>query len=277
MRTKGISAKNRELLVALHHGTRGPFVIDEAVEVLGRPRDQTRQLLVSLAAGGWLNRIRRGIYSCAPPGFEGDPEFFADPWLVASKLLAPEYYIGGWSACEHWGLTDQTFRTTMAFTTRKLRRRDFTLSGMDYVACRTSQSRLFGICEVPVGDASVVVSDPTRTVIDVLDTPRSSGGIRPTVEVVDEYFSSSYRDDQLLSDYSLRFGNRTVHKRLGYLVEILGVEAAALLSECRRSLSAGVSLIDPDLPPNGPIISRWNLRINSPGLVLDSGDLARGC
>lgn len=263
MHAKGISAKNRALLAALHSGTNGPFVIDEAVEILGRPRPQARQLLASLAAGGWLNRIRRGIYSCVPLGFEDDPSKFVDPWVVVSKVLAPDYYVGGWSACEHWGLTDQTFRTTMAFTTCKLRRREFTLGQINYVAIRTSPSRLFGICKVPVGDVAVHASDPTRTVLDALHSPRTSGGIGPTLDVVGEYFSGSYRDDRLLSDYSLRFGNRTVYKRLGYLIETLGIDAAYLLAECTCRLSAGVSLLDPNLPPDGPILSRWNLRVNS--------------
>lgn len=263
MHAKGISAKNRALLGALHSGTNGPFLIDEAVEILGRPRVQTRQLLASLAAGGWLNRIRRGIYSCVPLGHEHDPDWFEDPWVVVSKVLAPEYYVGGWSACEHWGLTDQTFRTTMAFTTRRLRRREFTLGGMNYVAVRTSPSRLFGIREVPVGDSAVHASDATRTLLDILDTPRLSGGFRPTLDVVGEYFSGPHRNDDLLSDYSMRFGNRTVYKRLGYLIETLGFDAADLLAECRSRLSAGISLLDPDLPVDGPVLSRWNLRINS--------------
>lgn len=267
MHTKGISAKNRALLGSLHSGTSGPFAIDEAVEILGRPRDQTRQLLASLAAGGWLNRIRRGIYSCVPLGYESDRNWFEDPWVVVSKVLAPEYYVGGWSACEHWEFTDQTFRTTMAFTTRKLRRREFTLGGMKYVVIRTSRSRLFGLRDVPVGDVTVHASDPTRTVLDALDSPRSSGGIRPTLEAVSEYFSGPLRNDRLLSDYSMRFGNRTVYKRLGYLIETLGIDAADLLAECRCRLSAGVSLLDPDLPADGPILSRWNLRINSAAMA----------
>jgi predicted transcriptional regulator of viral defense system len=271
MHAKGISAKNRALLAALHSSTSGPFAIDEAVEILGRPRAQTRQLLASLAAGGWLNRIRRGIYSAVPLGHEDDPNRFEDPWVVVSKVLAPEYYVGGWSACEHWGLTDQTFRTTMAFTTRKLRRREFTLGQMNYVAKRTSPSRLFGIREVPVGDVTVHASDPTRTVLDTLDSPRSSGGIRPTLEAVSEYFSGPFRNDRLLSDYSTRFGNRTVYKRLGFLIEVLGVESADLLAECSSRLSAGISLLDPDLPAEGPILSRWNLRINSASLAFGAG------
>ena len=271
MHARGISAKNRALLGALHRSTAGPFAIEEAIEILGRSREQTRRLLISLAAGGWLTRIRRGIYSCVPLGFEGNPNWIEDPWVVASVVLAPEYYVGGWSACEHWGLTEQIFRTTMAFTTRKLRSKEFELGGMNYVACRTSRSRLFGISDVPVGAVSVRASDPTRTVLDALDAPRTSGGIRPALDIVDEYFSGSHRNDRLLSEYALRLGNRTVLKRLGFLIEVLGVEATGLQAECRRNQSKGVSLLDPDLPAKGPILSRWNLRINSAAILQTAG------
>jgi hypothetical protein len=39
-------------------------------------------------------------------------------------------YIGGWSACAHWGLTEQVFRTLLVVTARRVRHRDVEIQGL---------------------------------------------------------------------------------------------------------------------------------------------------
>jgi hypothetical protein len=60
---------------------------------------------------------------------------------------------------------------------------------------------------------------------------------RHVAEMVQAYLGSEHRDDRLLLDYAHRLGNRTVFKRLGFLVEALGDRADAVVSECQRNLS----------------------------------------
>ena len=49
--------------------------------------------------------------------------------------------------------------------------------------------------------------------------------------MVRAYFTSEHRDDRRLVEYGRRLGNQTVFKRLGFLVERLGIEAPDLLAE----------------------------------------------
>ena len=81
-------------------------------------------------------------------------------------------------------------------------------------------------------------------------------------EVVGEYFRGEYRDDELLVGYLMKVGNGAAYKRLGYLLEELGIAAPGLLRECREGTTAGISMLDPDLPRSGPATRRWNLRVN---------------
>ena len=107
------------------------------------------------------------------------------------------------------------------------------------------------------------VSDPSRTLVDVLDAPELGGGIRHVAEVLDSYFNSEHLDESLLLGYAGRLGNRTVFKRLGYLLETLGIEAPGLVQACREQMSSGISLLDPSMPSRGPTRRRWNLRLNA--------------
>jgi predicted transcriptional regulator of viral defense system len=109
----------------------------------------------------------------------------------------------------------------------------------------------------------VEVSDPTRTVVDLLDKPSIGGGIRNVADVLEEYFSGDDRDDELLIAYGDRLGNRTVFKRLGYLVETLDVGTSTVIDACLARRSAGLSKLDPSIRSDGSITKRWGLRINA--------------
>jgi predicted transcriptional regulator of viral defense system len=75
------------------------------------------------------------------------------------------------------------------------------------------------------------MADPARTVVDVLDDPRLSGGIRLATEILAAYLQEG--PPATLIEYAERLGNRTVFKRLGYLGEVLGADPD-LLASCEQ-------------------------------------------
>jgi predicted transcriptional regulator of viral defense system len=196
-----------------------------------------------------------------PLGAERPAEWREDPWVVAARVFAPGY-LAGWTACEHWGLTEQIFRDVQVVTARRLRHRAQEIQGTRFRAKTVAPDRLFGTKVDWRGQSRIEVSDPSRTVVDLLDDPSLGGGIRHVAEIVATYFGSEHRDDRLLQDHARRLGNRTVWKRLGYLLECLTIDAPELTKACREGMSAGISLLDPSAGTKGPVLKRWNLRIN---------------
>ena len=259
---KGISGRNRRLLTLLHRSFAAPFSVQEAAAALRFAVPRTQRFLAYLAERGWLVRVHRGLYAPVPLDAEAPSEWKEDPWVVAAKLFGPSYYIGGWTACEHWDLTEQIFRETVVFTTRRVRSKEVVIHGYPFRIRRTPPKNMFGTRPVWRDQVRMALSDPSRTVVDVLNNPSLGGGIRHVAAVVAEYFISDHRDDALLEDYLRRVDNHAVHKRLGYCLETLEVEAPGLLRACEEGVSSGVSLLDPSLPNRGPVRRCWNLRVN---------------
>lgn len=257
----GISKQNRRLLELLHQGTQSPFSAAEAAEVLDLDRTKASALLRYLARRGWLARVRRGLYVPIPLDARRPREWQEDPWIVAARVFEP-CYIGGWSAAEHWGLTDQLFRKLIVISRRRVRERHVEIQGTPMRIKVVAEDRLFGTTPVWRGRVRVAVSDPSRTIVDVVDEPALGGGIRHVAELVEEYFVGDLRADELLLAYAERLGNRTVFKRLGYLLESLGIEAPEIVSSCLEHRSSGITDLDPTLRGRGRISTRWNLRIN---------------
>jgi predicted transcriptional regulator of viral defense system len=264
--TKGILEKNRKLLITLHRGTSGPFTPHEAATLLHLDIDKTRKFLAYLADKGWLTHVRRGLYTTVSLDVIEPASWKEDPWIIASKVFQP-FYIGGWTACEHWGLTEQIFKETVVISSRPVRRRHMEIQCVPFIVKVVNNSKIFGTEAVWRGRTRVPISDPARTVIDILDDPYIGGGVRHIADVLQEYLSHTRRNDKLLLEYAHKLGNRSVFKRLGYLLELMNVDEAKLIEECRKSISSGISLLDPTATHKGRIIRKWNLRIN---VTLDS-------
>ena len=95
---------------------------------MGLDQAEASKLLARWCKKGWLSRVARGLYVPVPLEAERSDLPLEDSWLVAVSLYSP-CYIGGWSAAEHWDLTEQIFRTTVVMTTTRPRNRKPPLKG----------------------------------------------------------------------------------------------------------------------------------------------------
>src|SRR6266542_4407761 len=240
---EGINRENRALLERLHRDLPGAFDADT-------PR--RRSASTSTAPEGFL----RVSLDTRRPG-----EWVEDAWVVADRVFSP-CYIGGWSACQYWGMTDQVFRTVLVVSGKRVRSREQVIQGTPYRITVRSVDKLFGTTLVWRGQVRVQVSDPTRTIVDVLDAPVLGGGMRSVADVVHEYLTGEHRDDELLVAYADRLGNRAVFKRLGFVLEHLGLEAPGLVAACLARRSTGLVALDPSVNAKGRIVRRWGIRAN---------------
>jgi predicted transcriptional regulator of viral defense system len=257
----GISESNRRLLTTLHRHTSGLVDVDEATRLLKLDRSKSAKLLAHWTGQGWARRLRRGLYLLVPLEATSPENWTEDPWLVAARLFAPGY-IAGWSACEHWGFTEQMFRDVAVFTAAPLHQRSVSVDRTTFALRRIAKGALFGLSPVWRKSIAVQVSDPSRTIVDVLDQPRWGGGLRHVSQVLDAYLASTHRDEALLIEYVTRLGNAAVAKRLGYLWEVKVGADHGLLEPLRKRLTTGIALLDPAVEARGPIVTRWNIRVN---------------
>ncbi len=260
MTRHGIQSHNRDLLERLHRTFTGPFSPAEAADALQLDRRRARRLLAHLTSRGWLSRVRRGLYTTVPLGASAPADWREDPWIVAAKAFTP-CYIGGWSACEHWGLTEQVFRDIVVITGQSIRGVKTEVQGTPFRLKHRAEELHFGTRTVWRNRERVRISDPSRTVADILDDPAVGGGIRHVADIIAEYLDGEHRDIDTLIDYLERQGNRTAFKRLGYILEASNKEPK-VVPRCQALISKGLSALDPSVNRKGRISKRWNLRIN---------------
>ena len=253
----GLGKASREQLGRVLRDSTGTVSPAQAARVLGIDARAASQLLARWCVQGWLARVRRGLYVPVPIESPTADIGIEDPWIIAEQLFSP-CYIGGWSAAEYWGLTEQLFRSILVVTSRRPRARKVNARGAAFVIRTVSASAMFGLQPVWRGRVKVMVSDPARTVIDMLNAPALGGGIRTVTEVLRAYRASESWEPDLLIGYAGKLGSKTVFKRLGYLLSAYFPEERALIEQCRASLSTGNAKLDPKLPAVR-MVTNWRL------------------
>ena len=252
--------RGRRNLAAVVRHAEDIIRIDNVVSTLSIGRAQATKLLSRWTRQGWLRRVGPGAYAAAQLESLESDRVLVDPWVLVPTLYA-RAYVGGWSASEHWDLTEQIFRPILVMTTQPVRERRQTRHGAQFILRHIQERRLFGTKPVWRGRSKVLVSDVHRTIIDLLDTPSVGGGSQHVTDCVARYLRREDRNDDLLIGYAERFGNGAVFKRLGFLVEGHR-DAEALAQACRRRLTSGNAKLDP-LLECARLVSRWRLWIPS--------------
>lgn len=255
---RGISGPGRAELAAVLGDHR--FVSPESAAcALSVDAKVAARKLAHWAEQGWLRRVRRGLYIAVP--VEAPPRSWSqDALVLASEVWSPCYF-SGFTAARHWGLTEQVFRTTLVKTAQRVRTATASLLDAKYLLMHVTEDTLeWGMKAAWQEEVRLLFADPARTVVEILDAPRIGGGIRHAAEILRAYLDE--HEGERLVEYALRLGNRTVLKRLGFLLESQGWGAPELIAACRAELSSGISLLDPDGPRTGPRVPVWRLRAN---------------
>ena len=247
MTPRGLNQRSRERLTALLRKRAGTITPADAAEILRVPVTEAARFLAVWARNGWMARVRRGLYVPVPMESTTNDGPLDDAWLIATALFSP-CYIGGWSAAEHWALTEQIFRSVCVMTTRRPRNREPLLKGTQFVLHSVQESALFGLKTVWRGRTRVQVSDPARTVVDMLANPAVAGGIRPVADMLKALLRDHAKNAAKLLDYGDRLGNGAVFKRLGYLLESEKLDQADLVAASRTRLRSGYVKLDSSIP-----------------------------
>ena len=248
---------SRARIAAVLRATKEVVSIDLASKVLNIDRQPAAKLLSGWRAQGWLRRVGPGLYVPVPIDLAGSEQVITDPWVLAPVLFGAESYIGGWTAAHHWELTEQLFNETVVFTTRRLTEKRVTAQGAAFVLNHIAAKRIFGLKNLWRGSTKVAISDPARTLIDMLALPETGGGIDHVAECLETYLRRLKGDRDLLIRHAEQFGNGAVFKRLGFLADVK-LRDRPLIDACRDRMTQGYAQLDPGLF-SPKLVTAWRL------------------
>jgi predicted transcriptional regulator of viral defense system len=248
----------RSQLASVAASARPLVDVSTASAVLGWDRRRTAKQLARWSSQGFLRRVRRGTYAIVPTGSMTQEQVIADPWVLIPATFR-RAYIGGWSAAQHWDLTEQIFQTLFVCTADRVRRTQLTVAGTSLRVRHVPESWFFATNVEWREGSRVLVSDVHKTVLDLCADPAIGGGIQHVMHCLRSYLARDDFSIARLLEYAKRLAIPTAYKRLGFLCEVAH-GPIEVIEECRRSVTAGLAALDPALK-SPKIAKRWQLRL----------------
>ncbi len=171
------------------------FTEKEVLKITKTTKKYVRTLLSRLLKKGYIYRIERGKYS-----------LYDDPLIFASHSAKPSY-LSLWTALRYHNLTQQ--QPQNIFVMVKSAKRKITLPNATINFIVTKQ--FWGYKTERYRDFDIFVAEPEKAIIDGLLA-------RLPIEYISEAIELN-QNPQKLAEYAKKTKNRSLTKRLGYLLE----------------------------------------------------------
>ena len=226
-----------------------------------------RKLISDLAASGRINILKRGTYAVT------NSPLFADeihPFAVALALVQPAA-ISHWSALAQHGFTTQIPAMIQASTPRKIitpeMRKGHALRPRNRAVWRAldleiefiyvQPRQFFGHQTIWVNRwQKVQVTDLERTALDLIARPDVFGGMRAAIEIFEDALPRI--SVAKLVEYALKYDVVALMKRIGWLLEQLGIPAPEIEPLQKHSVTSYYRL-DPQNPASPNYNARWHI------------------
>lgn len=232
-------------------------------------RQQIRKLISKLAQSGWIEILKRGTYVVKSSLYSGD----VPPFAIANALVHP-MAISHWSALAYHGFSTQNPVMIQASTTYKVVTPEMRLGeayrprgraswrafNLEFEFIYVKKDWFWGFQKIWVNSwYQINITDPERTVLDLIVRPDIFGGIAASSEILEGAISQIKLDR--LVNYALQYNVGAVIKRLGWLLERMEVDES-LLIPLKNYPITGMILLDPNQPKSEDVDSSWNINVN---------------
>lgn len=253
------SSKTRERLSSLVRKV-GPIIsVEQAARLLNLPSSKAAMTLSKWAKQGWLKRIKRGFYVLISIEASSSEQVLSNVWVLVPEFFG-QAYIGGWSAAEYWGFTEQIFQSICVLTSQKVRQKNIHIQNIPLYVQHIDASLIFGLKIIWHEKTKIQIADPHKTIIDMLAHPALGGGIHHVDHCLRAYVGSQYYNESKLIEYATKQKNGVIFKRLGYLLSLMDNKKDELINYCKEHLTKGISSLEPGYK-DVKFITKWGLSI----------------
>lgn len=236
----------------------------DLLEPLGITAKQERELYSRLSRSGLIAQVRRGLY-LIPRELPIGGAWTPDEALALNTLLSDRggiYQICGPNAFQRYGFSEQIPNRVYAYNNRMSG--DRSIGAVALILIKVADDRLGDTEAFQTRDGQTAVySSRVRTLVDAVYDWSRFDGLPRGYEWIRRELAEKRVSPSALIDTTLRYGDRGTIRRMGTLLERIGV-GARLLKRLETALpeSSGAIAWIPTLPKRGTRNSRWGVIVN---------------
>ncbi len=210
--------------------------------------DKTRihNTLFSLERKGRITKLKRDCY--ALEGSAGERLF-----EIATEAVKPSY-ISFWTALSFHGFTEQQPRVVQLVSTKQVH--DIEFGSQRIQATIFLPKRFYGYRRV----GRFVMAEKEKALVDSLYQPDKCGGLEEFAKCLRNAWE--HLDKEKLLEYIIRFDNRSLVSRAGYMMDGLGLEGDKIKRILKAHRSDGYIRLDPKEQTILRYDRRWRVIVN---------------
>ena len=251
---QGLGQNEAELVARLTYDKKKIVRIEELYRLLSGIKYKN-QFIYNLKQKGILTSIKKGVYAFTPldsiPSGRRVNEMLIPPLFFPRK----NYYIGYSTMFNYYGFIEQLFQVVYVINTSLCRERDIT--GITYKFVKVPENRLYGLESIKIENTEVMISTRERTLVDLIYFNKPVGGIIPATQIFKRIAGKKECNMNKLIEYASKFPNITTRKRIGLILESVGVKKN-LLRPLIKSVE-NTAIISLNGSRRGPINKTWGV------------------
>lgn len=239
---------------------------DELAKSLHRSSQQMQEVVTRLARGGFVVRVRRGLY-LVPPRLPLGGTWSPDPILAINALMESRdacYQVCGPNAFNRYGFDEQVPARFYVYNTRLSG--DRTIGSVEMTLIKVADARLGDTEEFTTSEGiTAIYSSRVRTLVDAVYDWSRFNSLPRAYEWIRQEVSNGQVTAADLARTAAKYGNQATRQRIGFLLEREGASRSALAT-LRRSLPPSASIIpwNPIGSKRGTVNRRWQVILNEP-------------
>ncbi len=217
------------------------FGVRELKQLTGWGAIRVHNTLQTLKRKKHLMRVKRNMYTT--------PEALTEnPYAVATETIQPSY-ISHWTALAYYGFTEQQPTTIQVVSPKQQKKPE-----MNIEVTTLKPARFFGYERTN----GFVIAEKEKTLVDALYQPEKCGGLKEVAKCLENVWREI--NQKKFIDYLLRFKDKSLNSRTGYLMETLNLGKAP--QRLLKNRSEGYVKLDASRPKTCRYDRRWRIIVN---------------
>lgn len=216
------------------------FNLDVVKNIVKKDTEYTKLFLHRLKKSNFIFQIEKNKYTVHKNAF-----------LIASHIVWPSY-ISLWSALRYHNLTEQIPHSIWVVTPAKKRKKVIKYFDTEIIFVSIKPVYFFGFKKINFNGFETFIAEPEKAVMDGLLFKKLS---------VSEIYSIIKNNIKIirtkkLIDFAIETKNKALIKRLGFLLDKIGVD---YYEKLKRYICPTYTRVECSLPPKGKKNEKWKV------------------
>ena len=251
---KSMSNLEQHLYFHLGEKEQRVFTHNDIINILNISPQHARKLAANMVKKNVIERVKPGLFVRIPESVILDKKLYQeDAILIAAKSFSNSFF-SHYTALSIHGLAERY--STQIYVTTSQHRRDMVYHDMCVKFITVLSKRFFGFKSIEYLNERITISDQERTILDVVNRPQYAGGWS---EIISCLQNLDRVDWNVLFSYIKRYGNKTLARRIGYIMGNL--KNASIPQKTKKDIKiySGNNIYYFDSTRKGTLEQEWNL------------------